>query len=202
MLDTLRAFHARVTFWAWPTIPYTSFFMQKILRNNLALLCTLATSVIFAVLLSGCSFVERNTIGLFSSESETAELPPASTVVMRDQTTQKPEAKNPSKVPVEGKIEKPIDRDIIEVLWKIPEERPDGFVLRYGFERNALSFTVELQESEVEKFDHPKFGYVYRYEIDNYPPNKSVFVALQTKIGTKLSDPSDIFEVAPNKSAS
>lgn len=159
------------------------------MRNILILL-------LLSILLSGCSFLDRNTTGLFT-EGESSEPPPASQIVKRPKTDATAKATTTS-VPIEGgELEQrtSVERDILEVLWKIPEERPDFYIIEYGFTQDSLNFSVELAESEVEKFDHPQYGYVYRYQINNFPPNKNAFVALKTKSGEQVSERSEIFEV-------
>lgn len=87
--------------------------------------------------------------------------------------------------------------DKVEVLWKIPENPVDGFILHYGYAKEALTRTLRLSLSDIEKYEDPQFGYVYRYVITQLLPEKPVYISLQTIEGEKISEPSEIFEVTP-----
>ncbi len=113
------------------------------------------------------------------------------------------EAPSLSKVPIEelpqsdGSSSNDTSLDKVEILWKIPEEAADGFIMHYGFAADALTYRLRLQTSEIEQYQDPQFGPVFRYIIADLPPEKTVYISLQTIRGDVVSEPSEVFEVAP-----
>ena len=85
----------------------------------------------------------------------------------------------------------------VEVLWEIPQKSVDGFVVRYGYNREALDGQVKLAAGEVEKLDDPVHGLVYHYVLRNVPPDKKVFVTVSAFQGQRESQPSVLLEVEP-----
>ncbi|MCB0328584.1 MAG: hypothetical protein KDD70_02940 [Bdellovibrionales bacterium] len=175
----------------------------------------LSLSLLTLCCISGCSTVYDNTIGLFAGNNSTPQgqetgsedVVDGNTVsdstpgsgALANTTERIDSAKaTTAKVAVEGSpspaIQTPSDE--VEVLWKIPEEPVEGFVLKYGFDRQSLSEEIALGLNQIEKYDDPEFGFVYRYVLKNIPPSQKVFVRLATRTDGKLTPFSEVFEVA------
>lgn len=143
------------------------------------LILTLAVST-----LTACSFVERNTLGLFSDPQPSAfesEAPgqnsahaPSNSVATQTAETLTPKG--------------------VEIIWAIPSEPVEGYIIRYGLSRDSLSQEKKIEVAKLERFEDPQFGYVYRTTIDE-APQQNMFVSLVAYNGTKLSAPSPVFEV-------
>jgi hypothetical protein len=143
------------------------------------LVLTLAISA-----LTACSFVERNTLGLFSDpqpSSFESEAPAQNSVNSPSSTVATPTAET-------------ITPKGIEIIWAIPSEPVEGYVIRYGLSRDSLSQEKRIEVAKLERFEDPQFGYVYRTTIDE-APQQNLFVSLVAYNGTKLSAPSPVFEV-------
>jgi hypothetical protein len=143
------------------------------------LVLTLAISA-----LTACSFVERNTLGLFSDpqpSSFESEAPAQNSVNSPSSTVATPTAET-------------LTPKGIEIIWAIPSEPVEGYVIRYGLSRDSLSQEKRIEVAKLERFEDPQFGYVYRTTIDE-APQQNLFVSLVAYNGTKLSAPSPVFEV-------
>jgi hypothetical protein len=169
--------------------------------NRLGASRTGSKALIFALLLTsftGCEFLHRNTIGLFSSSPPVAEAGESS--FSSNQMQESPEATETTRVDIEElEQQKPGGNSQIEIVWEIPKEPVDGFLIHYGFEKGHLEKIVRLQSSEIEKYEDPRYGFVYRHKLTDVPPNQTVFVAMATFQGDVTSDLSEVFEVTPAK---
>ena len=147
--------------------------------------------------LSSCSFVERNTIGLFRNEdSQNGFSSPAVAAVKPDPETVAVEVR-----PAVKHIEPPAAPNTrVEIVWEIPKDPVDGFVIRYGFNKADLRFSEKVPSGELDRLEDPKFGFVYRFVLKNMPPERTVFVTLAAYSGREESEPSPVFEVNPIKS--
>ncbi len=148
------------------------------------------------LLLTSCSFVERNTVGLFRNEdSQTGFMSPAVAPAKADPQTVTVEVR-----PSIKNVEPPAAPNTrVEIVWEIPKDSVDGFVIRYGFSRTDLRYSERVQSAELDRMEDPKFGFVYRYVLKNMPPEKTVFVTLAAFTGALESEPSSVFEVVPVK---
>lgn len=145
--------------------------------------------------LASCSFVERNTIGLFSADAmQNSEgfTSPAAQAPASEQTAmvavEPRSAKAPANVALGTRI---------EVIWQIPKDPVDGFIVRYGYTTDAMKFEQRVTTGELDRYEDPKFGFVYRYVLKDIPVEKPVFVSLMAFTGSEQSTPSPVFEVAP-----
>ncbi|MBN8549927.1 MAG: hypothetical protein J0M12_11480 [Deltaproteobacteria bacterium] len=158
---------------------------------------TIIASICLGISLSSCSFIERNTIGLFSADSAQAGFSsPQQPVPAEDGTnlsrvTVKPQAPAPTATPAPGTR--------VEVIWAIPKDPVDGFIIRYGYTKTELKFEEKVHGTALDRFDDPKYGFVYRYVLKNVPANTTVYVSLIAYTGNEQSAPSPVFEVAPRK---
>ena len=156
------------------------------------------TSLLLCISVSSCSFLERNTIGLFSADSTQAGFSspeqrpvPAEEPAALSQVTVKAQAPADTKPPAPGTR--------VEIIWAIPKDPVDGFIVRYGFSKSDLKFEEQIASAKLDRFDDPKYGFVYRHVLKDVPVNSSVFVSLIAYTGTEKSAPSPVFEVAPTK---
>lgn len=140
---------------------------------------------------SACSFVERNTIGLFRHDDASPGFSSTTPVAPSDPD---PVSVNVQPKP-EAKVETVVPGTRVEVIWEIPKDPVDGYIIRYGFNRDKLEFEEKVSSSSLDRFEDPKFGFVYRHVLKNVPPEKSVFVSLTAYTGTERSAPSPVFEV-------
>ena len=83
----------------------------------------------------------------------------------------------------------------VEILWEVPEDSVDGFVVRYGTDREQLANELKLASNELELRSDPQRGQVYRHVIRNVPSDKAVFVNIAAYRGAEVSPPSRLFEV-------
>ncbi|HMO01591.1 MAG TPA: hypothetical protein PKD37_05545 [Oligoflexia bacterium] len=83
----------------------------------------------------------------------------------------------------------------VEVIWKVPIEPVDGFIIRYGFDRNTVEGEVKLRVSEIEMVRQPPHGFVYRYVLQNLPVNERIFITISSYRGDRVSRISSTFEI-------
>jgi hypothetical protein len=100
-------------------------------------------------------------------------------------------------VPVEEVPPTPVPNSRIEIIWSIPDQPVDGFVLHYGTEPGQLSSEMKISVADLEKYQDPERGAVYRYILSNVPPNKPVYVALSSYLGDASSSMSEVQEIRP-----
>lgn len=152
------------------------------------------------IVLSGCSFVERNTLGLFRADSvqpgfsspglePATSAPPPSVSEHTTTVTMSP------RYPASGPAVELGSR--VEVIWAIPQEPVDGYVVRYGYTRDDLKFEEKIPAEKLDRYEDPQYGFVYRHVLKDVPPNSTVFVSLSAYTGRNTSPPSTVFEVGP-----
>ena len=151
------------------------------------------------VFLGACSFLERNTIGLIwpASTQQDSPAPPAAP----PPAVQPPQPIDNSVAKVEIQELKPANKQAmfsnIELIWVIPPEPVDAFIIHYGTSRDNLSETKRVNAQELDKYEDRQKGFVYRYQLDNMPKDKPVFIAVSAAKGENISPASEIWEVAP-----
>lgn len=89
----------------------------------------------------------------------------------------------------------------IEIVWQIPREYVEGFIIRFGFDKNNLDQQLRVLAKDLEKFEDPEHGFVYRYVIGEIPLGQVVYLSISAFTGEKISKPTDLFEVAAEKFA-
>jgi len=107
--------------------------------------------------------------------------------------------KLPDPAPKTVKVEplKTPGENAIEIIWELPQNPVDGYVLKYGFSADKLTTQLTLSLNDIERYEDPRFGFVYRYYLPSIPANKRVFLTLATIRGNQISAPSDLMEIAP-----
>lgn len=89
--------------------------------------------------------------------------------------------------------------DGIELVWKTPSEAVDGFIIRYGYSKDALNRTARLPISSLTSSQDIEFGSVYRYVIKPVEAGKIVYVSLASFKGENISEFSEVYEEGPLK---
>lgn len=89
----------------------------------------------------------------------------------------------------------PIEKSYLELIWQIPSGPTEGFVIRYGYSRDKLEFETKVGVNDLERYEDPSYGYVYRYLLQDQPDDKSVFVAIASFDKDKTSEFSEIYEI-------
>ena len=89
--------------------------------------------------------------------------------------------------------------DGIEIIWEVPRDPVEGFIVRYGYNRDNLAFEIKLDSDTIEKFEHPAYGFVYRHTLPGISNDRNLYVSLASYLGDVTSAPSKIFEVVPSK---
>ena len=151
-------------------------------RNPLNTIYKACFAIIVAGLASSCSF--------FRSEQ------PAEAT--KTESVTEPEPQERVSVPVEKLDRRPV-KSGIEILWQIPQKAVEGFVVKYGFSSEDLKYAVKVPAAEIEKFEHPVHGFVYRYLLEDIPEDEKVYITVSAYEGALESEPSAIFVVKPLK---
>lgn len=86
-------------------------------------------------------------------------------------------------------------KNYIEILWAIPAETVDAYLIRYGYSRDKLEFERKLNVNQVETFEDPTHGFVYRHLLEDIAPDKKLYVSLISVRGDLQSEPSQVLEV-------
>jgi hypothetical protein len=130
--------------------------------------------LLFAVIsLSGCASL--NPLDLFSSSPETQE----------EQSSAQSRA--------EGKRKGPDSKgaavqDGVEVVWLVPTEPVDAFIIRYGYRPAELTQETKITAPQLQKTQDPHYGTVYRYVIQPVESGKNVYVAIASVKGDQISE--------------
>ena len=140
--------------------------------------------------LLGCAFLERNTLGLFEDPP-----PPARTVAARN--ARRPIRNKPESVSLQQMAAPQKQSAGIELLWSMPSEPVEGFIISFGDNPADLSQQQRVTMAELDKFEDPQHGFVCRYVLSNNRSDGSTFVSVRAFSGDQVSQPSAILEVKP-----
>ena len=66
----------------------------------------------------------------------------------------------------------------VEILWKIPEFKLDGVIIRYGSSPDELTETVSLPIEDIRIVQDPKYGPVMHYIVRDVPINQQIFATI------------------------
>lgn len=75
-----------------------------------------------------------------------------------------------------------------EVTWEVPSEPVDGFVIRYGDDKENLSKEVTIFRSELREERDSQHGPVFRYILRNIAEDSQIYVAIAAFKGDTISD--------------
>jgi hypothetical protein len=81
-----------------------------------------------------------------------------------------------------------------EVVWEVPSEPVDGFIVRYGADPQHALREVKLPISSLREDRDPEYGPVYRYIIRSAPPTKLLYVSIAAFKGETVSEFSELVE--------
>ncbi len=109
------------------------------------------------------------------------------------------EAVETSRVEVDKLVPPEREDTLVEIIWEIPEEPVDGYLIHYGVAPHALHKTIRIMVVQLETYDDPRFGKVYRYVLSDAPSNRPVYVALSSIRAQEISEKSPVFKVEPVK---
>lgn len=144
------------------------------LRTPLALIFSVAV----CTLVSGCSYIEE----LYTD----AEKP----VEPKEASTPAESASNSERVA-------PQTKQGTEIVWIVPSEPVDGFVVRYGPNSDSLTQEVKVPTSQLRPSADPMYGQVYRYVLQGAESMSPVFVSIASFKGEQISEFSAVMEEQP-----
>lgn len=90
----------------------------------------------------------------------------------------------------------------IEMIWEMPEVPTEGYIVRYGFKPDRLSNELRVSSSDLEKYEHPVHGYVYRQYLDGLPANQDLFISISAFNQGQESPPSRVFTLRAQEETS
>lgn len=79
----------------------------------------------------------------------------------------------------------------IEIVWRVPAGPVTAFLILYGSDPEKLSSSVRLPVEDLEKYDDPNQGPVYRYYLQGVPPSLPVYVSMVSENSAGKSAPSE-----------
>ncbi len=159
------------------------------IKAKLTLPLVLLVSLVFVV--QGCSFIERNTIGLFSSER------PKTFAEKNAQHPIKTSAGHVSIEPMATPVPTESPYSKVELIWAVPPQSVEAFVIYYGTDAATLDQQVKVVVTDLDKYEDPEKGQVFRYVLDNLPKKQSVFFSVAPVSGETVSERSPVVEVTP-----
>lgn len=81
-----------------------------------------------------------------------------------------------------------------EVVWEVPSEPVDGFILRYGEDPQHTLREVRLPIASLREERDPEYGPVYRYIIRGTPAAQLLYVSIAAFKGETVSEFSELVE--------
>jgi len=156
------------------------------------LLSSILISLVTLLTLASCASLQNATGSLFESAPKPGEETAPKTPPSEDKPTPPT-----TKVGIENLAEKKAGTlSDIEVLWQIPTQPVEGFIINYGFDKTALDQHVKIATQDLEKFEDPKYGFVFRYVLGDIPLSKTIYVSIAAYNGSKVSRPSEVFPIS------
>ena len=161
--------------------------------KTLRLACCLITPLVLTSSLTGCSFIDRN----FFSDSQ-AEVQAEKQRAFTSQQKEKPAPKT-TQIDVEKLKDLEAKKAVVEILWAIPKEPVDSYVIKYGLDEELLDKQLSLKVAEIEKYEDEKFGFVFRHLVSDVPQDRAIFVAIASEKDGKRSEFTNVFKVNPSE---
>jgi hypothetical protein len=161
------------------------------MRNDLQTLKIALSLTTLCLSLSACSLIDYLTPSFL--QSNTSATSTEATPVASAQPSAIPTpTSTPTTVAVQAFKPAPLKKDDIEILWQVPAESVDGYVIRWGTQREALTSEKKISLSEIQKLKHPDFGEVYRYIIQGVNTPDQLYVTLAAIHGKEISAASEV----------
>lgn len=151
--------------------------------NSLSKMQHLIISLV--VLLSGCSWLGIGDVA--QPPTRALEQPP-------QQQSPEPTTTNVSVSGTKSKKPGPTD---IQIVWKVPLEPVDSFVIHYGYDATVLDKELRLDANLIERFNHPKHGPVYRFYLTGTDDQRPVYLSISAVKDTFVSKPTEVVVVNP-----
>ena len=89
--------------------------------------------------------------------------------------------------------------DNLEIVWQASDEGVKTFVIRYGMNPETLTEEIRVDAAQVERYEDPEYGPVFRHVLKNLPTGRSIFVSIASINEFGTSVPSSVFEVQAEK---
>lgn len=99
--------------------------------------------------------------------------------------------KVPSRRDENGSVTSPVLEQTesgIEVTWEVPSDPVDGFVIRYGEDKDNLTKEATIFKSELREERDSQYGPVYRYILRDASKTGKTYVAVAAFKGDVISD--------------
>jgi hypothetical protein len=131
---------------------------------------------LFLVVLPSCGYLKRQ-VGTSSAHPARKEQPARA-----------------SRVPLEQKLPGALYSDV-EVLWEIPREPVEGFIITYGVDQGSSIGRVKVRSDELTRYEDQRYGFVYHYVLKDVPADKAVRVSISAYKGAEVSEQSRVIVV-------
>jgi hypothetical protein len=103
----------------------------------------------------------------------------------------------------EAVLKKPFKETInyedVELIWEIPREPVEGFIIHYGYIDSNKADSVKVLTTELSKFEDKQFGFVYQYILKNIRSDKTLKVAISSFDKDQVSPPSKTEIIEPTQ---
>jgi hypothetical protein len=151
-------------------------------------------SFVFLLLvpLSGCSTLYRYTIGIFDEDiNENQNV--ATSITNQAESSPVDSSISRKGVAIQGAAsDREQRREDIEILWKIPQEEVEGFIISYRIGQSGKPLQEKVYAENLEKFDEKSVGFVYRYVVRDIPSSHTVYATIASFRGDQVSSPSEV----------
>ena len=139
------------------------------------------------ILLEGC--VES--AGQVSTAAFKSSLPAPEDVQLPDAELSPPSETAPQTAPPPPTITD------VEVVWAVPTEPVEGYVIHYGLSKTTLTLKDRVNVERLERIEDPVRGALFRYLLKGVPTDRAIYVSVAAFEGEEESEPSEILEVPP-----
>jgi hypothetical protein len=76
----------------------------------------------------------------------------------------------------------------VEVTWEVPSDPVDGFVIRYGEDKDNLTKEATIFKSDLREERDSQYGPIYRYILRDVAKAGKIYVAVAAFKGDVISD--------------
>ena len=85
----------------------------------------------------------------------------------------------------------------VELVWTAAEDGADGYIIRYGYDKDNLNMTDKVSIGEVINIQDPTHGHIVKYVVRNIEASKRLYLSVAAYKDDTESIPSQIFVVSP-----
>ena len=150
------------------------------LLRNLQLLPTaslLRTCIVTTLVFSGCSVFD-----IFSDSEQEIE--------HQEQRVRTRGSESPRFRTNVSKLRPRATQDDVELIWEMPSESVDGYLISYRYLPDSRPEEIKVPVTDLGKFEHKEYGFVYRYLLKGVDASKPISVTLTAYKGESASTPS------------